>query len=70
MFDTYILYYGCGKIFCKPKFLVCDFDNNITTTMIMMEYVNKASDSDLDPGEGECLWEQVSSVQWQIHHHW
>ena len=30
----------------------------------MMEYVNKSSDSDLDPGEGECLWEQVSSVQW------
>ena len=28
-----------------------------------MEYVNKSSDSDLDPGEGECLWEQVSSVQ-------
>ena len=38
--------------------------------MIMMEYVNKSSDSDLDPGEGEYLWEQVSSVQWQIHHHW
>ena len=29
-----------------------------------MEYVNKSSDSDLDPGEGECLREQVSSVQW------
>ena len=32
--------------------------------MIMMEYVYKSSDNDLDPGEGKCLWEQVSLVQW------
>ena len=31
--------------------------------MIMMEYVNKSSDSDLYPGGGECLWEKVSSIQ-------
>ena len=24
--------------------------------MIIMEYVNKARDNDLDPGEGECSW--------------
>ena len=36
-------------------------------TMITMEYVNKASDNDLDPGEGDFRG-QFSSVQIQIHH--